>query len=249
MAENPLRYEKIDKLILVECVKQGDNRMSAAQLSVELADLCEVISFDEEARVVVLAFPGDMFASEPIPDEWEQSIALPFEESIGALKQPVIAAIVGDAVGVGLELALTCDIRIGDESARFGLPYIRGGNMPCNGGTQRLPRIIGLARALEMILTGESIDAGEALRTGLVNRIVARDRIIATGIELAKEMAQKSPLATSYLKEALHQGMDLTLDQGLRMELDLYLLLFSTRDRVEGITAFQQKRKPNFKGE
>ncbi|MEJ2247570.1 MAG: enoyl-CoA hydratase-related protein [Acidobacteriota bacterium] len=170
-------------------------------------------------------------------------------EPVARLKQPVIAAIRGSAFGLGLELALACDIRIGTEEARFGLPQICEGRLPSNGGTQRLPRLIGLGRAMQMILTGESMDAGDALRAGLINRVVTSEVLMRSAKELAREMATKSPLSLSYAKEALYNAEDLTLGQGLNKEMDLYLLLHSTHDRTEGVTAYREKRKPEFKGE
>ncbi len=211
-----------------------------------LADVCERIAWDEDARVVVLIF------GEEVHDRLlaqQDSGSASFVEPVARLKQPVIAAIRGNAIGLGLELALACDIRIGIESARFGLPQIRDGRIPSSGGTQRLPRLIGQGRALQMILTGELIDAAEALRSGLLTRVVAADALADTVMDMAQEMAQKSPLSLNYVKEALYSGRDMTLDQGLRMELDLYLLLFTASDRVEGITAFRHGRKPDFKGE
>jgi enoyl-CoA hydratase/carnithine racemase len=208
--------------------------LASIQAESEVADLCEQLAWDEETRVVVFVFDGGMKNS--------------YSGHVSQLKQPVIAAIRGDALGSGLELALACDIRIGTESSRFGLPQIREGLIPSDGGTQRLPRLIGPGKAMEMILTGESIDAGEACRLGLLNRIVAGKDLLDTAINMAEEMAQKSPLSLSYAKEALYSGMDFTLEQGLQMEMDLYLLLFSTQDRTEGITAFKEKRKPQFKG-
>jgi enoyl-CoA hydratase len=169
-------------------------------------------------------------------------------DPIAKLKQPVIAAIRGDAVGIGLELALSCDVRIGTENARFGLTQVKEGRIPSNGGTQRLPRLVGQGKALEMVLTGELIDAAEAYRIGLIHRVVAPELLMSTASGMAREMAAKSPLSLSYAKEALYSGRDLTLDQGLRTELDLYLLLFTTLDRTEGITAFREKRKPGFRG-
>jgi methylglutaconyl-CoA hydratase len=204
------------------------------QTEAEMAELCEQLAWDEETRAVVLAFDGEVKSC--------------CSSQVCQIKQPVIAAIKGDALGYSLELALACDIRIGTESARFGLPQIQAGCIPSGGGTQRLPRLIGLSKAMEMILTGASIDANEACRIGLLNRVVAQEQLMNTAISLAEEMAQKSPLSLSYVKEAIYSGMDLTLDQGLKKELDLYLLLFSTQDRTEGITAFQEKRKPDFKG-
>lgn len=219
---------------------------AARSSSFELPELCEQIAWDEDARVVILIFGGEvhdrLFAN-------RESGSISFVEPVAKLKQPVIAAIRGDAVGLGLELALACDIRVGIDTARFGLPQIREGLIPFNGGTQRLPRLIGQGRAMQMILTGELIDAAEALQIGLVNRVVNSNSLADTVMDMAQEMAGKSPLSLSYVKEALYGGRDLTLDQGLRMELDLYLLLFTTSDRVEGIKAFQDRRKPDFKGQ
>jgi enoyl-CoA hydratase/carnithine racemase len=213
--------------------------------SADLAELCDRIAWDEEARVVVLIFGNevnDRLLS--VEDSGQNS----FVEPVARLKQPVLAAIRGDAIGLCLELALACDIRIGIENARFGLPQIREGSIPSNGGTQRLPRLIGQGKAMQLILTGERIDAAEACRMGLLNRVVASDTLASTVMDMAQDMAAKSPLSLSYVKEALYAGRDLTLDQGLRMELDLYLLLFTGSDRIEGITAFRDKRKPDFRG-
>jgi enoyl-CoA hydratase/carnithine racemase len=213
--------------------------------STELAELCNRIAWDEEARVVLLIF-GDgidnRLQTEPAPNQAS------LVESVAKLKLPVVAAIRGDAIGPALELALACDIRVGTENARFGLPQIRDGRIPCNGGTQRLTRLVGIGKAMQMILTGELINAEEACRIGFLNRVADSGSLLKVATALAQEMAGKSPLALSYVKEALYGGSDLTLDQGLRMELDLYLLLFTTSDRNEGITAFREKRKPDFKG-
>jgi enoyl-CoA hydratase/carnithine racemase len=217
--------------------------IAAAPENDALAEACEEIAWDEQARAVVLAFDGS------IKLQASQLEAISPVERVAKLKQPVIAAIRGNAVGFGLELAMACDIRIGAEGARFGLDQVKEGIIPSNGGTQRLPRLVGYGKAMQMILTGESMDAAEALRIGLINRIVSADALMDSAMEMAQEMATKSPLSLSYSKEALHNGRDLTLDQGLRMELDLYLLLFSTSDRVEGIASFKEKRKPDFKGE
>ena len=220
-----------------------------ARLANELEDLCAEINWDEETRVVVFAYPGNAFqlrdgqgSSRGEPDS--ASVVAP----VAQIRQPVIAAIDGDAMGLGLELALACDIRIGTEGASFGLDQIADGLIPSAGGTQRLPRLIGYSKALAMILTGERVDAAEALRIGLVNRVVPAAELMDTVTALAEDMAARSPLAMSSVKEALHGGLDLTIDQGMRMELDLYLLLFTTQDRIEGITAFKEKRKPEFEG-
>jgi len=220
----------------------ASSRESAA-LFVELAEVCDRVAWDEQARIVLLSFDGEIAAMDHLNDERPSPV-----DPVAKLKQPVIAAIRGDATGIGLELALACDIRVATEKARFGFPQIQEGRIPSNGGTQRLPRLIGQAKAMEMILTGALIDAREAQRAGLVHRVVSSDELMNAAIELAEEMSEKSPLSLSFAKEAIYSGRDLTLDQGLKMELDLYLLLFSTADRAEGISAFKERRAPKFEG-
>ena len=226
---------------LTDC---NDADAAALQCS-EFSEVCDRIQWDEQARVVALFFGGER----PDPKLDEPLDRSSLVEQAARLKQPVIAAIRGNATGYGLELALACDLRIAGENARFGLSQLRDGRIPSHGGTQRLPRLVGQARAMHMILTGEFMSAMEALRIGLIHRIVPVDGLLQSATNMAREMARKSPLSLSYTKEALYGGRDLTLDQGLKMELDLYLLLFSTSDRTEGITAFMEKRKPDFKGE
>jgi enoyl-CoA hydratase/carnithine racemase len=229
---------------IVDLVSGKDEEAAAIQF-VELGEACERIAWDEGARVVLLAFNGQL--QEPSPaDSVSGNSSL--VEPVSRLKQPVIAAIRGDAFGLGLELALACDLRFGTENARFGFLQIGQGRMPHSGGTQRLPRLIGQSRAMHMILTGELMDSGEASTAGLLHRVVPPGTLMTAAAELARGMAEKSPLSLSYAKEALYSSRDLTLDQGLNMEMDLYLLLFSTSDRTEGITAFKEKRTPKFKG-
>lgn len=244
-----LSWRKTGNSAFVRLADGPGDEASAVQIALDLAELCDRIASDEQVRVVVLSFDGRIgkgFQSNPFHTDRGEGPSL--VDPVAKLKQPVIAAIQGDAIGIGLELALACDIRIGAENARFGLPRIREGWMPSNGGTQRLPRLIGQSKAMQMVLTGDLIDAEDACRWGLINRIVPADSLLSTATELARDMAEKSPLSLSYAKEALYKGMDLTLDQGIRMEMDLYLHLFTTADRVEGITAYKEKRKPKFDG-
>jgi enoyl-CoA hydratase/carnithine racemase len=164
------------------------------------------------------------------------------------LTKPTVAVLNGDAVGVGLELALACDLRLAHEQARLGLPQVTDGLIPFCGGTQRLPRIVGQAKALELVLTGELLEAREALRIGLVTNAVAADVFTARVDELLADLVGKGPIALRLGKEAVHKAMDLTLDQGIRLEEDLYALLQTTQDRAEGIRAFLGKKKPTFSG-
>jgi len=219
---------------------------SVSQLAADLADVSEQIAWTEDARNAVIMFNGSIPEPGAVGDEIE---LLDLTGPVGGLKLPVIAAIRGDALGIGLELALACDIRIGEEGSCFGLPQVGQGIMPSNGGTVRLVRLIGPGRAMHMVLTGENMGSEEALRIGLLNRVAGPSSLVDTAMDMAREMAAKSPLSTSFAKEALYSGMDLTLDQGIGKELDLYLQLFGTRDRIEGISAFRERRTPGFKGE
>ena len=161
----------------------------------------------------------------------------------------MIGCCVGEASGLGLEMFMACDLRICAPESKFGLPQIKTGMMPSDGGTQLLPRLVGKALALEMLLTGEPITARVALERGLVNRIAPAGEVLAASMALAREMAARAPIAMRYVKEAVVNGLDLSLEQGLRLEADLYLHLHTTDDRREGITAFQGKKKPHFNGE
>ncbi|OGN88727.1 MAG: hypothetical protein A2Z74_00205 [Chloroflexi bacterium RBG_13_46_9] len=147
-----------------------------------------------------------------------------------------------------MEIALACDIRIASTTAHFAFPNVARGIIPMDGGTQRLSRIVGKGKALELILTAETIDAAEAEKIGLVSKAVAPGLLSVEVEALVKVMATKAPIALRYIKEAVNKGADMTLEQGLRLEADLYFLLHTTEDRTEGIKAFQQKRTPEFKG-
>jgi enoyl-CoA hydratase/carnithine racemase len=178
------------------------------------------------------------------------SITKPFSVAgpIADLDRPVITGIEGDAIGLGLELALASDIRIAAATAQFGFPHIKKGLIPWDGGIQRLARVVGKAKAMEMILTGGLMDADEARRIGLVSKVVSSEELMPVTMDMAREMASKGPIALRYAKEAIQKGMDLTLEQGLRLEADLYFLLHTTKDRTEGIKAFREKRTPEFEG-
>ncbi len=162
--------------------------------------------------------------------------------------KPVIAMINGYALGGGCELAMSCDIRLASTKAKFGQPEIKLGIIPGGGGTQRLPRLIGEGKAMELILTGDMIDAEEALRLGMLNHVVAPDQLETKTMEIANKIAEMSPVALRMAKKAVKNAARLGLVAGLEAETDLFILCFTSEDKEEGIRAFLEKRKPVFKG-
>jgi enoyl-CoA hydratase len=162
--------------------------------------------------------------------------------------KPTVAAVNGFALGGGCELAMACHIRIASEAAKFGQPEVKLGLIPGYGGTQRLPRLIGKGRALQLLLTGETIDANEAYRIGLVNRVVAPNDLIATATSVLQTILANGPLAVGYCVESVNGGYDLTLDEALSLEATAFGQLFATDDKREGTQAFLEKRAPRFTG-
>jgi enoyl-CoA hydratase/carnithine racemase len=210
----------------------------------DLAAAAEEIDHDEGVRVVVLSARGRDFCrggagASGSPD----GVA-----AVAALRAPVIALVQGRALDEGLELALACDLRILSTDARLGLTQLAAGRVPTHGGTQRLPRVIGYAHALHLILLAETIVARRAVALGLAVRAVERTRLGAEGAKLAQAIAERGPIAQRLGKEALRRAGDLPLGEGLRLEGDLYVLLQSTSDRDEGIASFRERRRPRFRG-
>ena len=235
-------YSKKDHIAHVTLNRPEANNVINQELAQELADACLKINQDNDIYVAIITGAGDKAFC--IGSEVEYSAA----KYVAGITQPVIAAINGDALGQGLELALGCDIRIASNQARFGFPQVASGLIPTDGGTQRLPRIVGKGKAMELIFTAETMGAEEAFEIGLVNKIVNKENLASEAEALAKTLVSKTPIALRYVKEAINKGLDLTLEQGLHLEADLYFLLQTTADRSEGITAFLQKRHPEFKG-
>ena len=255
MSYQNLRFQKEGYMMVIN-IDSSDDPFKIAQLACELAELCDEIAWCEEVRVIILTGAGeksfsvgtDLFEGLLKGNGRKETIFWSLAEPIAKLDKPVIAAINGDATGQGLELVLACDVRIATETSHFGLPHIKAGLIPWDGGTQRSSRLVGRGRALEMILTGETIDAKEALQIGLISRVVSEKELMKVTMEMGKEMASKGPIALRYTKEAIYKGMDMTLEQGLRLEADLYLLIHTSKDRTEGIQAFREKRAPKFEG-
>ena len=253
MTFETLTFQNKDYITVIT-LGTGKGVIDIALLSAELAELCDDIAWDEETRVILIAGADDLSFSmnkalleRPQNQGREEEIIFwSLAEPISKLNQPVIAAINGSAVGQGLELCLACDIRIAVDQSQFELPHIKAGLIPWDGGTQRLVHLVGRGKALQMVLTGERVDAHEACRIGLIDKVVDPDELMKTAMDMAHKMASKGPIALRFVKEAVLKGMDMTLEQGLRLESDLYLLLHTTKDRTEGIHAFLEKRTPEF---
>ena len=256
-------YTKRDHIACITLNRPEADNIVNQQLAQELEDICCGVNQDDTIYVVVITGAGDKAfckggelealvqagGTADASDLEEMSRQCKVAVSIASIDHPVIAAINGDAFGQGLELALSCDIRLASDTARFRFPQVASGLMPMDGGTQRLPRLVGKGKALELVLAAETLSAKEALEIGLVSKVVPHDKLASEAETLARNIASKAPVALRYIKEAVNKGMDLTLEQGLRLEADLYFLLHTTVDRTEGIRAFLEKRPPRFKGQ
>jgi enoyl-CoA hydratase/carnithine racemase len=230
------------------------------QMRAELRDALEALRRDPAVGAAVLTGSGDKAfsagmdlrefaranADVPVAEmkryRWEQG------EGIAAFDKPIIAAINGLAIGGGVELALLCDLVFAAETASFAFGEVKRGLMPGNGGTQRLSRRIGQARALEMILTGRTVDAREALAFGLVEYVVPAADLLPRAVALAEQMVANAPVAVRSAKAAIHRGAELSLQDGLRLEQDLASFLYTTEDAKEGPRAFLEKRAPSWQG-
>ena len=238
---------------VVTLSRPGFRNLVDGLMAAELREVCLEIASDDAIRLAVLTGSGEAFSDgrETPPEapgaEWLAGMQA--AGAIASLTIPVIAALNGDAIDHGLELALAADLRIAAGHARFGLTDVARGRLPWDGATQRLPRLVGPAWARDMALASRIIDATTALDIGLVNRVAKAEDLAAETRGLAEEVLSGGPIAARYAKEALAQGADLSLEQGLRLEADLNIILQSTYDRAEGIRSFLEKRKPGFKGE
>ena len=226
------------------------------ELMGELARRLESFDADPEIRCIVIAGSDDVFAAgADIKAMRERSFAealyhpaAAFWKRLAEVKTPMLAAVSGWALGGGCELALACDLIVASPSAEFGQPEITLGIIPGGGGTQRLARVLGRQRAMELVLTGRRIDAGEAHELGLVNVVASKKRWLAEAIELAQTVARRPPIAARLAKQAVNAADETALSAGLETERRLYELAMATEDRIEGMDAFIEKRKPDFKG-
>lgn len=251
-----ISFFREDPILILNILGCQPSQERIVQLSKELFDISEDVKRDKKIQVIVVTDCGaNSFDMEQdmrnfyIKDNNNNCLKFySISDPIAGIKQPTIVAVTGNALAQGLELVLACDIRIAAKASVFGFPQIKEGLFPLDGGTQRLARLVGKGMALEMILTGKKIDVQEAYRIGLVNKIVPKEEVMESAMNIAREIASKAPIAARYAKEAVYKGMDMTIEQGLHLEADLYFLIHTTKDRIEGINAFQKKRNPKFKG-
>ncbi len=226
------------------------------QLMQELKLALQALDNDDTVRAIVLTGNEKAFAAGADIKQMADKTAVDMLkidqfstwDQIRKTRKPLIAAVSGFALGGGCELAMTCDMIVASETAMFGQPEIKIGVMPGAGGTQRLTKAIGKARAMEMVLTGKFIDAHEALSFGLINKVVPVEMYLAEALNLATQIAQMSPIAAMLAKEAINRSFETHLDEGLHFERKNFYLTFSSEDQTEGMQAFVEKRKPNYQG-
>jgi enoyl-CoA hydratase/carnithine racemase len=233
------------------------------QMTREVVAACAAVNDDADVRVVILTGAGDRAFSAGLDLKERAAEQVSFVEkrasrvrpgiatshkAVAAVDRPTIAAIRGYALGGGLEVALACDLRVAASDAKLGLTEIRRGIMPGAGGTQRLARLVGPGHALKIALTGEPIDAQEAYRIGLVNDVVEPDDLLPAARRLAGTITKGAPISARFIKEAINTGLDLPLNEGLRLEADLAVLLGQTEDAKEGPRSFVEKRPAVWQG-
>jgi enoyl-CoA hydratase/carnithine racemase len=249
MAYETIAVEKRGHIAEVRLNRPDRGNPIDARFLDELDAAAASIHDDPEVYVVLLTAAGDVFSSGRLaePEMMARHDRLPFR-ALELMGQPVVAAIEGDAIGAGLELALACDVRVASEDAMFAIPDVEMGMAPSGGATARLPRIAGRGLAAEMILLGARIDGRRAAACGLVSEALPRPAVRARAEAIAQSMAAQGPLALRYAKEAMLRGLDMPLEQALRFETDLTVILQTTADRAEGVRAFLEKRPPRFEG-
>jgi enoyl-CoA hydratase len=253
-----LLFEKKEGIGTVTLNRPASLNALNSEVYTELYELFEAIENDPEVRVIVLTGAGEKaFAAGSDVVEMSPLNTLQISrfvdkirkasDRIYTMSKPTIAAISGYALGGGCELAMCCDLRIASEKARFGQPEINLGIIPGACGTQRLPRLVGVAKAKEMIFMGDMIDATTALNIGLVNKVVQADKLMAEAMEWAKKLASKSGPILMFAKKAIDTGVDSDITSGLNMEQRCISACFATEDQKEGMKAFLEKRKAEFK--
>jgi enoyl-CoA hydratase len=249
-------WEKEEGIGIITLNREDVRNALKAEIRQDLANALQMAENDPEVEVVILTGAGQkvfsaggdikQLAEDTMWDILERKLDL-FAQ-IHHFPKPIIAAINGLALGGGCEMAMACDFRVGSEKARIGQPEINLGIFPGGGATQRLPRLVGIGRAKELIFTGDILDAREAERIGLLNKVFPADELMDRTLEIARKIASKGPLALKLAKMAMNMGMEAGLTIGLGYERLARTLVHGSEDRVEGMSAFIEKRKPEFKG-
>ena len=249
--------ESVDGVALVTLDRPEVLNALDSRTMLELVEALERLDADESCRAVVITGAGERaFAAGADIREMAEGNAVSLTvgntfarwERVRRIRLPIIAAVRGYALGGGCELAMACDMIVAADDAVFGQPEIRIGVMPGAGGTQRLTRALGKAKAMELILTGRNLPASEAEAHGLVTRLVAREETVPAALDLAAQVAALPPLAVRAAKEAVNRAFELSLEAGLEFERRNFFLLFATEDQKEGMRAFAEKRQPEWKG-
>jgi enoyl-CoA hydratase len=257
MAYETIILEKKERVATITLNRPPMNPLNR-RMYAELGQVAEALNADPEVKVAIITGAGEKaFAAGLDVKEVEgksviemkdfQAFSRDASERVAAIEKPVIAAINGLALGGGLELALCCDLRIASEGARFGQTEINLGIIPGGGGTQRLPRLIGAARAKELLFTGEMFDAQTALEMGLVSKVVPPDKLMEEVVALATTIAAKPAVALKMIKLAVDHGSNMDLNSALIYEGESFMLSYTSEDGREGLRSFVEKRKPNFK--
>lgn len=243
-------------IALIELNRPKELNALNLELMGELRNALKALDEQPEVRVIIITGNEKAFAAGADIKQMANKSAIDMLnadqfstwDQIRKTRKPIIAAVSGFALGGGCELAMTCDMIVASETAKFGQPEIKIGVMPGAGGTQRLTRAIGKARAMEMVLTGNFITPEEALSYGLINKIVPVELYLEESVKLARQIAEMSPIATKLAKEAINRAYETHLDEGLHFERKNFYLTFASEDQQEGMQAFIDKRRPNYKG-
>lgn len=257
MAYNTIVVEIDDYVALIRLNRPEAKNALNSEMRDELADAVRSLDANDKVRCLVVTGSEQVFAAgTDVAEIAETTFAEAFAadllsgpaEGFMACRKPVVAAVAGYALGAGCELALMCDIVIAADSAKFGQPEINRGTVAGMGGTQRLARAVGKAKAMDMHLTGRFMEAAEAERAGLVSRVVPAKKLVDEALAAAHRVAEKPALAAMAVKEAVNRSDETPLSEGLRFERRLFQALFATEDQKEGAAAFLEKREPQFRG-
>jgi len=254
-----IKLQKEDGIAIISINRANKHNAFNSSVMEEMNSAVEEISRDDEILVVILTGSGKHFAAGADVEElktlenssqaytWLRKYTDMYEK-LESLEKPLIAAVKGFTLGGGCELMLCADIVVADSTAKIGLPEVKLGMLPGGGGTQKLPRLIGLNRAKEYLFTGEPMDAYQARDFGIVNRVVDPDNLMDEAKDLAYKISKRPPQALRLIKQCANQGVEIDLEAGLELEKQAFSILCSTEDKKEGFAAFLDKREPSFKG-